>query len=254
MFTCGIDIGSRTIGAVIYDGERVIEQSVTDTGAAPSENAGVAYLEMLKKAGFKRTDISALVATGYGRNYFGDASRVVSEITCHAAGVAHYFPTARTVIDIGGQDSKMIQIGEAGRVTNFSMNDRCAAGTGKFIEMIAKTLDLPLDKTGALALTTNETCEISSMCAVFAESEIIGLLHRGVSKEIILRSVFKSVSRRTLSMAIKTGIVDEVVFTGGVARNTGVVEALKKEIDHEVRVPADPQITGALGAAIIAAV
>lgn len=253
MMYCGIDIGSRTIKAVLYDGAQMVESLILDTGAFPRDNAEKAFTTVIQSAGIGQSQVSQTIATGYGRNYFKGTTRVVSEILCHAAGVAYFFPNVRTVIDIGGQDSKMMQVGDNGKVLNFVMNDRCAAGTGKFIEMVARTLTIPLEETGPSALTTNDTCDISSMCAVFAESEIIGLLHKGISREVILRGVFKSVAKRVLGMAGKIGIADDFIFTGGVALNPGVVEALKMESGHtDIKVPANPQITGALGAAIIA--
>ena len=254
MLTCGVDIGARSIDIVLYDGAQIIESSVADTGAFPKENARKAFDEVLRNGGVNSNEVDKVIATGYGRNYFEGADRVVSEILCHAAGSAYLFPSVRTIIDIGGQDSKMIEVGENNRVLNFAMNDRCAAGTGKFIEMVAATLNIPLDRTGETALQTTETCEISSMCAVFAESEIIGMLHKGVSREVILRGVFRSVARRTLGMAGKVSIGDDFIFTGGVAQNVGVLEAIKQETGkNNIKVPPNPQITGALGAAIIAA-
>ena len=254
MFTCGVDIGARSIDIVLYDGAQIIESLVADTGAFPKENARKAFEEVLRNAGVNNNGVDKVIATGYGRNYFDGADRVVSEILCHAAGSAYLFPSVHTIIDIGGQDSKMIEVGENSKVLNFAMNDRCAAGTGKFIEMVAATLNIPLEKTGETALQTSETCEISSMCAVFAESEIIGMLHKGVSREVILRGVFRSVARRTLGMAGKINIGDDFIFTGGVAHNIGVLEAIRQETGkNNIKVPPNPQITGALGAAIIAA-
>ncbi len=254
MLTCGVDIGARTIDIVLFDGAMVVESVVRDTGAFPKKNAADAFAEVLAAAGVKESDVSAILATGYGRNYFENASRVGSEILCHAAGVSYLFPSAHTVIDIGGQDSKMIEVDGGGLVRNFVMNDRCAAGTGRFIEIVAKTLGIPLEETGSAALRTAESCEISSMCAVFAESEIIGLLHRGTPRETILRGVFRSVARRTLGMSGKVPLKDDVVFTGGVALNAGVLAALEQESGKKgIKVPPNPQITGALGAAIIAA-
>jgi predicted CoA-substrate-specific enzyme activase len=253
MISCGVDIGSRSIEVVLFDGAQIIESLIIDTGAFPKDNAQDAFQRALQAAGIDRSALTRIIATGYGRNYFTDATKVVSEILCHAAGVSYFFPGARTVIDIGGQDSKMMQLGENGKVQNFVMNDRCAAGTGKFIEMVARTLTVPLEETGLIALTTRDSCEISSMCAVFAESEIIGLLHKGIPREVIFRGVFKSVAKRVLGMAGKIGIRDDFIFTGGVALNPGVVEALKMESGHSgLKVPSSPQITGALGAAIIA--
>lgn len=252
VLTCGVDIGARSIDIVFFDGERVVASSVTETGAFPRENACAAFNALLQLAGVKRSGITRTLATGYGRNYFEGMDRTVTEIICHAAGVSFLFPGVRTIIDIGGQDSKMIQVGEQGKVLNFIMNDRCAAGTGKFIEMVASMMHLSLEEIGPMALKTRENCEISSMCAVFAESEIIGLLHKGVGREVILRGVFRSVARRTLGMAGKIGLEEDVVFTGGVAQNRGVVLALKQESGMErLLVPDSPQITGALGAAIL---
>lgn len=253
MVTCGVDIGARTIDIVLFDAERIVDFCVVDTGAFPQKNARDAFENLLHGANLVPADVSRIVATGYGRNYFEDAHRGVTEITCHAKGVAFLFPSARTIIDIGGQDSKMIEIGAGGKVLNFVMNDRCAAGTGKFIEIVANTLNIPLEETGKAALGVTEICEISSMCAVFAESEIIGLLHKGTARKVILRGVFRSVARRTLGMAGKIGLRNDIIFTGGVARNEGVLQALMQETGNEnIMTPDDPQITGALGAAIIA--
>jgi len=253
MLTCGVDIGARTIDIVLFDSMQIARFCVVDTGAYPKENAAQAFETILQKAGIEKSAIDRIVATGYGRTYFEHADRVATEILCHAKGVAHLFPKVHTIIDIGGQDSKMIEVGAGGEVLNFVMNDRCAAGTGKFIEMVAHTLGIPLEETGKAVRGVSEICEISSMCAVFAESEIIGLLHKGVEREVILRGVFRSVARRTLGMSGKVGLRDDVIFTGGVAKNEGVWDALKQETGNKkIVVPPEPQITGALGAAIIA--
>ena len=251
--SCGVDIGARTIGIVLFNGTEIVEAAVVDTGANPQGNAVSLFESMLEHANISKKDVLKTLATGYGRNYFTNADRVASEILCQAKGVAFLFPSARTVIDIGGQDSKMIAVAEHGKVTSFVMNDRCAAGTGKFIEMVAATLNIPLVEMGSMAMQTLETCEISSMCAVFAESEIIGLLHKGVPAEVILRSVFKSIAKRTVGMAGRITLQDTIIFTGGVAKNEGVCEALQQEINStKIKIPANPQITGALGAAILA--
>ncbi|UCE06816.1 MAG: 2-hydroxyglutaryl-CoA dehydratase [bacterium] len=253
MLTCGVDIGARTIDIVLFDGAQVLESCVVDTGAFPKENAMNTFERILHTVGAGSSDVDRTIATGYGRNYFEQADRVATEILCHARGVTYVFPSVRTIIDIGGQDSKMIEVGEGGKVLNFAMNDRCAAGTGKFIEIVANTLNIRLEETGKAVQGVAEICEISSMCAVFAESEIIGLLHKGVSPEVILRGVFRSVARRTLGMTGKVGLRNDIIFTGGVARNEGVLQALKQETGNDnIKVPPEPQITGALGAAIIA--
>lgn len=253
MICGGIDIGSRTIEVVLFDGAAVVASASALTGSHPLDNARRLLEETLAKAGLERGEIRTMVATGYGRNYFIGADSVSSEILCHAKGVSHIFPSARTVIDIGGQDSKMISLGANGRVMNFVMNDRCAAGTGKFLEMVSLMLDIPLDRMGQLTSGGEEACEISSMCAVFAESEIIGLTQSGTAEDVILRGVFRSVAKRTLSMSGRVPLNSDIVFTGGVARNAGVVRAIEKETGHTLLVPEDPQSTGALGAAILAA-
>ena len=252
MITCGVDIGSRSIEVVLLNGNTIQGYAAQDTGAFPTENATTLFYSLLEKHTVARNELSRVIATGYGRNYFSEADRVASEILCHAAGTHFYFPEIHTIIDIGGQDSKIIQTDPQGKVINFVMNDRCAAGTGKFIEMVAKTLAIPMEDTGPLALSTNESCEISSMCAVFAESEIIGLLHKGIQREVILRGVFKSVAKRTLSMAGKIATDSSLVFTGGVALNSGVRDALHLETNQTILTPQNPQYTGALGAALIA--
>jgi len=249
---CGVDIGSRSIEVVLFDGAQIIETGVTDTGRNPSKNAELLLQRVLKNAELGENVIKKTVATGYGRNYFEKADRTLSEILCHADGVAYLFPEARTVIDIGGQDSKLIQLDSNSKPVDFSMNDRCAAGTGKFIEMTGASLEIKIETMYDLVKGHYDSVEISTMCAVFAESEIIGLLQSGTPIPTILKGVFRSIAKRTLGMAGRHGITPSLVFTGGVAQNRGVVEALEEETGLEVLVPSDPRITGALGAAIVA--
>lgn len=253
MITGGIDIGSSTIEVVLWDGAAVVGKRLATSGVTPAEHAARALQQLLTDHGLSRPDVARIVATGFGRNYCVLADRAVSEITCHAAGVVWDFTRARTIIEIGGQDSKMIRVDDAGRVQDFVMNDRCAAGTGRFIETVARALGIPVEETGALSLRAQRPQEISSMCAVFAETEIVGLLHQGASPESVLRGVFNAVARRVLGMSGRTGLRDDVVFTGGVALNAGVRNALQDITGKAISVPRDPQFTGALGAAIIAA-
>lgn len=249
---CGVDIGSRSIEVVVFDGQRVIEARVAETGPRPRQTAQDVMMHALRSAGVLRDEVGGIAATGYGRNYFEGADWALSEIICHAMGVWHLFPSARTVLDIGGQDSKFIKIGENGRVLNFAMNDRCAAGTGKFLEMAAQTMQIKLAEMGAMTVGVSIAQDISSMCAVFAESEIIGHLQSGTPPEHILNGVFRSIARRTLSMTGLAKLDPHVVFTGGVALNEGVVRAIEQESGCSLLIPYDPRITGALGAAIIA--
>jgi len=254
MITCGIDIGSRTSKIVLYDSETETEllRLVEDSMYKQRELAKSLFETALKK-NLSRDDISKTIATGYGRNLVDFADDTVTEITCHARGVCHIFPDSRTVIDIGGQDSKMIFIDENGAVRDFVINDRCAAGTGRFLEVAARILDLKLQDMGRLSENPDTHIEISGMCVVFAESEIIGLISQGVSRSSILDAVQRSISGRILSMAGMKNLKPRIVFTGGVALNSGMVRTLQQEIGQEISVPPTPQITGALGAAIIAA-
>jgi predicted CoA-substrate-specific enzyme activase len=252
MTYCGIDIGARSIEVVLYDGAQIVDSLVTDTGNSPIENGRRAFSQALGSAGIRRSDLDGIVATGYGRNYFQDADRSCSEIICHAKGVSYFFPGAGTVIDIGGQDSKLIELDSEGRPKDFVMNDRCAAGTGRFIEMAGGILGIPVAEMNGRVSPDAGSVDISSMCAVFAESEIVGLLQGGCGTGVILNGIFQAVARRTLSMAGRARIRDLVVFTGGVAQLEGVMYALRDETGLDIVSPPDPRITGALGAAIAA--
>jgi (R)-2-hydroxyacyl-CoA dehydratese activating ATPase len=249
---CGIDIGARSVDIVLFDGAEVRHRSVAKSGARPQATAEAIYTQALASVGVGAKDIKRTVSTGYGRHQFKIADAVASEILCQAAGVHHLFPEARTIVDIGGQDSKAIWIDARGRVLDFAMNDRCAAGTGRFIEMVAQILGLPVEEVGPLAVQNLEACEISSMCAVFAESEIIGLLQMNATPEMVLRGVCRSVAKRTTSLLSKREADGQLVFTGGVALNCGVAEELSRETQLEIKVPVHPLTTGALGAALIA--
>ncbi len=246
---CGVDIGARSVEVLLHDGSDVVDYSIGDSLRDPRGNAEALFMEVLERNGLKAGDLVSVIATGYGRNYFPYSTGTVSEIICHARGVAHLFPNARSVIDIGGQDSKIIRL-ENGMPVDFSMNDRCAAGTGRFIEMAGDLLGIPLEEMDRVTRDGDGTVEISTMCAVFAESEIIGLLQGGAGKGRILRGVFRSVAARTLGMAGGTELMPPLVFTGGVARNPGVVRALARETGMDILVPPEPRITGALGAAL----
>lgn len=247
---CGVDIGARSVEVVLQNGARTVDYLIGDSLRDPRGNAEALFDEMLAKHDLSESALESVVATGYGRNHFARATRRVSEIICHARGVSHLFPGAATVIDIGGQDSKIIVL-EGGRPVDFSMNDRCAAGTGRFIEMTGEILGVSLDEMDEFTRDGEDAVEISTMCAVFAESEIIGLLQSGCPKARILRGVFRSVAARTLGMAGHRGVSEPLIFTGGVARNAGVVRAVARETGCEVQLPPEPRITGALGAALL---
>jgi predicted CoA-substrate-specific enzyme activase len=211
--------------------------------------AETVYIEAIEEAGGLKAD--NVVATGYGRHGITFASKAVSEITAHAKGVYFLYPDVRGVVDIGGQDSKVIVI-EDGRVADFQMNDKCAAGTGRFLEHTARALEVSVEELGRLALASQAPASISSMCTVFAESEVISLRARGCPKEDIAAGLVDSIARRIAVMARPMGLKEHVALVGGVAKNDGIRLALEHELGMKLFVPDEPQITGALGAALIA--
>ncbi len=218
-----MDIGSRMIKALLFDGTEVLHHVVTDSTSNPRAASVEAFHRLLLEAGIKREALGGIVATGYSREQLDSADRRVTEISCHAAGVYHLFPGTRTVIDIGGQDSKVIRLHPDGSLEDFAMNDRCAAGTGRFLEVVERILEIRLEDMERFALQSQVPSEISSMCVVFAESEIISLLAQGRDRSDILAGVTKSLAHRIYGLSSKTGILEPVVFTGGVARNGAVV-------------------------------
>ena len=249
----GIDAGSRTIKVVLLDadGETIRGSGVTAQGVRQAALAEELFDRVLTEAGCTRDDVRGTVATGHGREAIALADRTVTEITCQARGVRHLHPDVRTVIDIGGQDSKVLRLGEDGRVLDFVMNDRCAAGTGRFLEIVAKWLDVPLESLGETALQSDDASAISSMCAVFAETEIIGLLAAGESATNIAAGVQTSIANRVTAMAGRR-LVPPILFTGGVALILGMERMLQTAAGHPVTIARMPQRTGALGAALFA--
>ena len=243
----GIDIGSRTIELVVVDeGGTLLESHQADTGFDPMSEAK----RLVEKVTYDR-----IMATGYGRTLFEISfeAPTVTEIKAHARGAWSFFPSARTVLDIGGQDSKAIALFENGMVKKFEMNDRCAAGTGKFLEIMARTLGFELDAFGREALLTDRDVHISSMCTVFAESEVTSLIAKGQDRREIARGLHMSVIRRAAGMLNRVSEEGDIVFTGGVAKNPCMQVLLMEKLGRTVRVPPDPQMVGALGAALIAA-
>ncbi len=246
MRCAGIDIGSRTIELVIVNEARKIVQSLqTDTGFDPMVNA---------RKLIDRVSYDHIMATGYGRNLFEitfDAP-TVTEIKAHATGALFFFPDAQAVLDIGGQDSKAIALFENGRVKKFEMNDRCAAGTGKFLEIMAKALGYDLKEFGQEALMAKKDLNVSSMCTVFAESEVTSLIAKGESRQEIARGLHLSVIRRAKGMINRVSSDGDIVFTGGVAINSCMYTLLEANLKRKVLIPDDPQLVGALGAALLA--
>ena len=252
MYTMGIDVGSASSKVVILkDGKDVVAAEVVQVGTG-SSGPKKAMESDFEASGLKQEDISFTVATGYGRFSLDNADKQMSEISCHAKGIYFLVPTARTIIDIGGQDAKAIRLDNNGGIKQFFMNDKCAAGTGRFIEVMARVLETTLDEMAGLDEQAEETAPISSTCTVFAESEVISQLSKGTSRNNIARGVHMSVASRACGLAYRGGLEKDVVFTGGVAKNAGVVRAVSSVLKTDVIVAPNPQTTGALGAALFA--
>jgi len=249
----GIDSGSLSTDAAIISNDEVIAYSIIPTGASNRKAGEKAWRQTLDKAGVGEQNVGLVIATGYGRESVDFAHSSVTEITCHARGAHYLFPEVRTVIDVGGQDSKVIRVSEVGRVTDFVMNDKCAAGTGRFLEVMARALEIDLEEMGILSLKSSKEVTVSSTCTVFAESEVVGLVAAGHETRDILKAIHSAIAGRVAALGGRVGIEPEVVMTGGVAKNIGVVRVLEEKIGSELTVPAEPQIVGAVGAALIAA-
>jgi predicted CoA-substrate-specific enzyme activase len=252
MITVGIDVGSITAkAAAIKDGELVSHRLIF-TGYNTSQAGRNVFESMIKELGIKPDAIDKIVSTGYGRKSVAIADKAVTEITCHAAGAHYLNPAVRSVIDIGGQDSKAIAMDGAGAVVDFAMNEKCAAGTGRFLEVMARALELDLDDFGPFSLKAFHPSKISSLCTVFAESEVISLISQGEQRENIIAGIHESIAARVVAMVNRVGLKIPIMMTGGVAKNIGVVKALEIKIGEKIEISPKAQLTGAIGAAILA--
>ena len=252
MVTVGMDIGSITTKAAVMIDGRLLGTKVIFTGYSAEKSGNKAFEEILDDLKMQRSAISRIVSTGYGRNSIKFADTAITEITCHAAG-AHYLDSStRSIIDIGGQDSKAIVIDAKGKVKDFAMNDKCAAGTGRFLEVMARALEVDLDEFGSLSLSADSPSKISSLCTVFAESEVISLISKGEKRENIIAGIHESIAARVIAMARRIGVTSPIMMTGGVAKNGGVVAALEKKLGASIVVSHNAQENGAIGAAFLA--
>ncbi len=246
----GVDIGSTMTKAVILN-QGILTTVIGPTGPEHRMLANRVMEQALNQVGLPFSSITYVVSTGYGRINVPFADKQVTEISCHAKGIFHLFPRARTIIDIGGQDSKAIKIHGDGRPADFVMNDKCAAGSGRFIEVIADTLGLRLEDMGDISLQGKNPANISSLCTIWAQQEVAESLAKGVAIPDLVAGVHRSLADRVARMARRLRIEDEVVLTGGGGKNKGLVHALADELDREIVVPGEPLITGALGAALL---
>ena len=253
-YFAGIDSGSTSTDVVILDKDRkVVTGIILPTGAGAAIGAERALEEALKKSGLNREDIDALVTTGYGRTAIQAGDKSITEITCHARGAHYLDPEVRTVVDIGGQDSKVIRLDGDGAVVNFVMNDKCAAGTGRFLEMMARTMEMSLDEMSKTGLTYKEDITISSMCTVFAESEVVSLIAQNKATDDIVHGLNKAVASKTAALARRVGGEEKYMMTGGVSKNQGLVMTLEEKLGTKLVISDMAQLCGALGAALFAA-
>lgn len=252
MYFAGVDIGSTMTKTVLMGTNgKVLSAIKGPTGPEHRQLANEVMKMALEQAGLQLEDISYVVATGYGRLNVPFADRQITELTCHARGVSSLFPNVRTAIDIGGQDAKCMKINN-GKLLNFAMNDKCAAGTGRFLEVIAATLGIKLEDLGDISLKSAKKVEISNLCTIFAQQEIVARLSEGEKPEDIIAGLHDALSSRVAALAHRLKIEPDVVLTGGVAKNLGIVKAMKENLGCELLVPEDPLLTGAMGAAILA--
>ena len=253
IYTLGIDVGSTASKCIVLkDGKEIVAKSLIDVGAGTS-GPQRAIEAVLNEAGMKKEDMAYTLATGYGRTSLMDgiSDKQMSELSCHAKGATFLFPNVHTVIDIGGQDVKVLHI-DNGAMTNFQMNDKCAAGTGRFLDVMARVLEVKVEDLGRLGAMSRKKVGISSTCTVFAESEVISQLAMGTDKCDIIDGIHRSVAHRVTGLAHRIGVVPDVVMTGGVAQNEGVVKALQDELGCPIKTSPLTQYNGALGAALLA--
>jgi predicted CoA-substrate-specific enzyme activase len=255
MLVAGIDVGAATAKAVILGNGEILGYAVRPTGHDVKSVANKVIKEALKKSGISTSvdNLGYVISTGYARESIQFANKTVTEIICHAKGAHFVIPSTRFIIDMGGQDSKAIEVDPDGNVTNFNMNDKCAAGTGRYLEVMAQVLEVEsVAEMGPLSLQSKEPCPISSTCTVFAETEVVVLRAEGKHRKDLIAGVHKAVASRVAAMASSLTVRPDAVFTGGVAKNIGVKMFLEQEVGMELLVPDEPQIIGALGAALLA--
>ncbi|MHA1254030.1 MAG: acyl-CoA dehydratase activase [Promethearchaeota archaeon] len=253
MIVAGCDVGSLTGKAVILNNSEILSSSIVPTTPKPERTARNAMDEALQKGNLVLEDIEYIVGTGYGRVKIPFANSELSELSCHGKGAHSIAPSIRTIIDVGGQDCKVIKVDKNGKILDFAMNDKCAAGTGRFLEVMAKTLELKLEELGPISLQSKNQAKITAQCSVFAETEVVSLMADGVEVPDIVAGIHDAIASRIMSLVYRVGLEKDLTFTGGVAKNIGVVAYLEKRLGvTTTKLSVDPQLMGALGAALTA--
>lgn len=252
-YAAGVDVGSTQTKAVIIDEHRnIVSRALLDTGANVVKAAEGSFQQALEEANLEPREVEYVIGTGYGRYRVTFGNAQVTEISCHGRGAVQMFPGTRTVVDMGGQDTKAIRVSDSGEIVDFCMNDKCAAGTGRFLGAAAAALNIPLDDLGSTALAATKPVRISTTCTVFAESEVLAWLGKGKKIEDILAGVHSSIASRSVSLMRRVGVEEEVTFTGGVTRNIAMVKAIEEKLGLRLNVSKDSHFMGALGASLFA--
>ncbi len=252
-YAAGVDVGSTQTKAVVINEDReIIASCLIDTGANVTKAAEDAFKECIEQQGILEEEVEWVIGTGYGRYKVTFGNAQVTEISCHGRGAFHIFPKTRTVVDMGGQDTKAIRVSEDGEIADFCMNDKCAAGTGRFLGASSTALDIPLEELGGTALQSEKGVAISTTCTVFAESEVLAWLGKGKKVQDILWGVHQSIAKRSMGLMRRVGIEGEITFTGGVSRNTAMVKAMEDVLEQKLNISDECHFAGALGAALFA--
>jgi benzoyl-CoA reductase subunit D len=253
MIAAGIDCGARNTKTVLLKDGEIIGKATVPTGSNPAEAVETSLQKALASAGIQRDDVERIAGTGSGRNAVRDADHVVDDVRAMGKGALHFFPEGRTVVDVGAEEARAAALDDQGNARDSVVNERCAAGAGVFVETMGRALETPLEEMGPLALESDRGAPMNAQCAVFAESEVVGLIHAGTEKKDISRAIHDAMADRIVTMIRRIGVTEELVLIGGVARNPAVVEALKRELGIErIRIPGDPEYGAAAGAAVAA--
>ena len=253
MIVAGIDVGGKNVHIVIARNGDIMAKAGAPSGINKAEAVEQLYDETLKKAGLKREDVSQVVATGSSGQRVAFAGGVIPDAAADARGVIRLIPSARTIIDVGAEEGRAIKISPEGKVLDFAINEKCAAGTGTFVDTMARALEIPIEEMSKISLQSTKSIPMNAQCAIFGESEVVSLIHQKTSRQDIARAVHDAIAGRVGSVARIVGIENDIVMIGGVARNDGFVESLKRELEMDIKVPENPDFVGALGAAAAAA-
>jgi benzoyl-CoA reductase subunit D len=252
MITAGIDVGAKTLKVIILDGDKILGRSIVPTGFEQAQAAEEVYDEALKSSGLSKEDLKHITATGSGKSHIAFATDQVTEIGADARGITHLFPSVRTVIDVGAEEGRAVKCDANGKAIDFVVNEKCAAGAGSFTEAMARALEVKVEDMGPLSLKSTSAIPMNAQCAVFAESEVVTLIHAKTSKEDIAKAIHDAIADRIGSMTRRLSIEKDIALIGGCAKNPGFVAALKSDLNSEILIPEGPEFVGALGAALVA--